>query len=73
MLYDLRGDPSERVNLAGSPYGDQTVGAYREALLKVLTDHRGSNEVEDAYLGTYRQGLETLVEPSSPARVAVGP
>jgi arylsulfatase A-like enzyme len=69
-LYDLSRDPSERVNLIGSPYGDQAVGAFRRMLLEVLTDNPGSIEVEEAYLRPYRQELKALIEKRSPRRVA---
>ena len=72
MLYDLRSDPSEQVNLMGSAYGDQTVGVFRRMLLEVLTDNPGSIEVEETYLETYRQGLKALIQESSAQRVAAG-
>jgi arylsulfatase A-like enzyme len=61
QLYDLRIDPSERVNLMASARGGHQVGAFRRMLLEVLTDNRGSVEVEKAYLETYRKWLEALV------------
>jgi len=72
MLYDLMRDPSERVNLTGSSYGDQAVGVCRKMLLEVLTDNPGSIEAEKAYLGPYRQGLKALIPESSTGRVAAG-
>ncbi len=66
-------DPSERVNLMGSPYGDQAVVvSFRRMLLEVLTENPGSIEVEEAYLEPYRQGLKALIQESSPQRVAAG-
>jgi arylsulfatase A-like enzyme len=71
-LYDLRNDPSERVNLMGASRGDQAVGVFRRMLLEVLTDNPGSIEVEKAYLESFRQDLKALIQESSPQRVAVG-
>jgi arylsulfatase A-like enzyme len=73
MLFDLKKDPLERVNLIGSSYGDQAVGVFRRMLLEVLTDNPGSIEVEKAYLEPYRQELDALVQERSPQRVAAGP
>ena len=70
MLYDLRSDPFERVNLMGSPYGDQAVGVFRKMLLEVLTENPGSIEVERAYLESFRQELKTLLDESPPRRIA---
>jgi hypothetical protein len=64
-LYDLSVELSERVNLMGSSYGDHAVGDFRRMLLEVLTDNPGSIEVEEAYLGLYRQELKALVKESS--------
>ncbi len=72
MLYDLRKDPLERTNLMGSPFGEHAVGVFRKTLLDVLTDDHGTTEVEESYLEPYRQALKTLVEESSPRRVAGG-
>jgi arylsulfatase A-like enzyme len=69
-LYDLRSDPFERLDLAGSPHGDQAVGVFRKMLLDLLTDNPGSIEVERAYLEPYRRGLKALVQERSPERVA---
>src|SRR5262249_56481863 len=67
QLYDLRGDPSERVNLMASFHGGQRVAAFRKRLLEVLTDNPGSAEVEKAYLEPYRKWLEELVQhPPAP-------
>ena len=73
MLYDLTKDPFERVNLMGSSYGDQMVRDFRRALLEVLTDNPGSTEVEEAYLDSYRRGLEALIQENSPQRGAIAP
>ena len=71
QLYDLRVDPFERVNLMASPVGERRVGAYRKMLLGVLADNPGSVEVEKAYLETYREWLETLVQgPPGPVSTA---
>jgi arylsulfatase A-like enzyme len=69
QLYDLRVDPSERVNLMASSRGGQRVGAFRRRLLEVLTDNPGSVEVERAYLEPYRKWLEALVQ-SPPESIA---
>ena len=58
QLYDLRVDPSERINLMASSIGDRRVGAFRRMLLEVLTDSPGSAEVEKAYLEPFRKWLE---------------
>ena len=65
QLYDLRVDPSERINLMASSIGDRRVGAFRRMLLEVLTDNPGSAEVEKAYLEPYRKWLEALVQDRS--------
>jgi len=72
-LYDLRKDRFERVDLIGSPRGNQAVGVFRKMLLELLTRNPGSIEVEKAYLEPYRRGLEALVHEQSPERVAAGP
>jgi hypothetical protein len=69
QLYDLRVDPSERVNLMASTRGALRVGAFRRMLLEVLTDNPGSVEVEKAYLEPYRKWLEALVQ-SPPEPIA---
>ena len=65
QLYDLRVDPSERINLMASSIGGHRVGAFRKMLLEVLTDNPGSAEVEKAYLEPYRKWLEDLVQDRS--------
>jgi arylsulfatase A-like enzyme len=72
-LYDLAGDPFERVNLMDSPDGPRAVGDFRRMLLEVLTENPGSAEVESAYLESYRRGLEALVAGGSTHRVAARP
>jgi hypothetical protein len=59
-LYFSR-DVGEQTNLAGSAEGQQEVAIYRRMLLDMLTDTPGSNEVENAYLKTFQQRLESLV------------
>ena len=71
-LYNLRNDRFERVNLVGSPQGNQVVGAFRKMLLELLTKNPGSIEVEKAYLEPYRRGLEALVQERPPEQVAAG-
>jgi arylsulfatase A-like enzyme len=73
MLFDLRKDPSEQINLMDSSDGRQSVGPFRRRLLELLTDNPGSTEVEAAYLASYRQGLKELVQQDAPRRVAGGP
>ncbi len=65
QLYDLTSDPFERFNLIGSARGDRMVASFRSRLLKVLTDNPGSIEVENAYLKSYRQWLQSLVQQHS--------
>ena len=62
QLYDLHGDPFERVNLIGSARGNEVVGVFRRLLLDFLTENPGSIEVESAYLTPYRQLLKALVD-----------
>jgi arylsulfatase A-like enzyme len=65
QLYDLKVDPTEQINLMASSIGGRRVGVFRRMLLEVLTDNRGSAEVEKAYLESYRKWLETLVQDRS--------
>ncbi len=67
MLYDLRNDPFERVNLMGSPSGDQAVGAFRKMLLEVLTENPGSIEVEKAYLAALQARAQSPRSREFPA------
>ena len=69
QLYDLRVDPSERVNLMASAQGGRRVVPFRKMLLEVLTANPGSVEVERAYLEPYRKWLEALVQ-SPPEPIA---
>ncbi len=59
LLFDLMRDPFETTNLMKSAEGDQMAHPFRKILLKLLTDNRGSIEIENAYLNVYRQGLKT--------------
>ncbi len=61
-LYDLRIDRFEQKNLAGSRDSEGRVHVFRKMLLEVLTENKGSAEVEQVYLERYRQQLESLVE-----------
>ena len=45
-----------------STTGADRVRPFRRMLLEVLTDNPGSVEVEKAYLETYREWLEALVQ-----------
>jgi arylsulfatase A-like enzyme len=69
QLYDLRADPSERVNLMASAQGGRRVVHFRKMLLEVLIANPGSVEVERAYLEPYRKWLDTLVQ-SPPEPIA---
>ncbi len=62
QLYDLKKDPFERTNLMKSTDGNQGVETFRRLLLEVLTDNRGSIEVENAYMKAFRKTLKSLVE-----------
>jgi arylsulfatase A-like enzyme len=73
MLFDLRRDPFERNNLMNSSDGGQLTRDFRKTLLEVLTDSPGSAEVEEAYLGSYRRGLQALDAENSPRRGAISP
>jgi arylsulfatase A-like enzyme len=64
LLYDLRRDPFDSVNLIDSVEGKQAAGVLRRMLFDVLTNNPGSIEVENAYLKSYRQWLKSLVEES---------
>jgi hypothetical protein len=68
-LYDLSDDPFEKVNLMESAERKHEVKVYRRMLLKLLTENPGSAEVEQAYLGSYRDALRALVG-EGPAREA---
>jgi arylsulfatase A-like enzyme len=69
-LYDLRSDPSERVDLMGSSHGNQALDVFRRMLLQVLNDNPASIEVESAYLEPYKQGLKALIQERSAQRFA---
>jgi arylsulfatase A-like enzyme len=72
QIYDLRADPFERVNLAGSSSSHDDVAACRKMLLEVLTLDQGAVEVEKAYLAAYRRTLQDVVEASSAQTTAAG-
>jgi hypothetical protein len=74
-LYDLIGDPFERVDLLESTGRRPDVAAFRRSLLEVLTQSHGSSEVERGYLQSYRRSLEALVQQgeSVAGRVASEP
>jgi arylsulfatase A-like enzyme len=61
-LFDLRTDRFEQSDLMKSADRKQEVRAFRKMLLEVLTENIGSVEVEQAYLGRYREHLRALVE-----------
>jgi arylsulfatase A-like enzyme len=67
QLYNLSKDPVERVNLIGTPYGNQWAGVFRKHLLEVLTENPGSVEVERAYLSHFRERLRDLVQGATSA------
>jgi arylsulfatase A-like enzyme len=72
-LYDLNIDPFELDNLMDKTQGKEGVEPFRRMLLKVLTDNPGSTEVENAYLGEFRQRLKLVVEqsPAPQTRISV--
>jgi arylsulfatase A-like enzyme len=72
-LFDLKGDPLERVNLMDSAAGTRVVGDFRRMLLDVLTKNPGSIEAEAAYLQSFRQRLEALISESPSRSVAIRP
>jgi arylsulfatase A-like enzyme len=61
-LFDLRADRFEQTDLVKSGDRKQEVRVFRKMLLEVLTENSGSVEVEQAYLGKYRERLRALVE-----------
>jgi arylsulfatase A-like enzyme len=61
-LFDLRTDRFEQVDLVSSADHKHEARAFREMLLDVLTQNQGSAAVERAYLGQFRQSLQSLVE-----------
>ena len=71
QLYDLKRDPSELVNLAGTVEGRQGVDSFRRTLLGVLTDEPGSAQVENAYLKPFRQWLNSLVRATAPTSAPI--
>ena len=73
QLFDLNRDPSESVNLIDSDVGKQVAGMFRKTLLDELDASPGSTEVENAYLGAFRQRLKSMVEqsPAPPTRISV--
>ena len=71
LLFDLMRDPFETTNLMKSAQGDQMAHPFRIMLLKLLTDNRGSIEIENAYLNVYRQWLKTIVDGSLAKRLAL--
>jgi arylsulfatase A-like enzyme len=73
MLFNLRKDPFERINLMDSSDGGQVTREFRKTLLEVLADNTGSTEVEEAYLGSYRRGLQALNPENSVGRGAITP
>jgi hypothetical protein len=72
-LYDLKNDPFERADLAGSPDGLRTVADLRKMLLGILSEDRGTTEVEAAYLESFRRGLQDHVREAASPRIAAGP
>ncbi|MGP0069253.1 MAG: sulfatase [Isosphaeraceae bacterium] len=65
LLYDLRRDPFDSVNLIESVEGRQAAVGLRRMLLDALTANPGSVEAEDAYLRAFRGRLKSLVEEGS--------
>ncbi len=75
LLFDLRNDPLELRNIAGSAENGLLLQSLRASLLKILTESPGSVAVEAAYLRDFRRELEARIA-ESPAlnshRVAAG-
>jgi arylsulfatase A-like enzyme len=69
-LFDLRIDPFELIDLVSMPDRQRDVRAFRKMLLEALSENRGSDEVERAYLRQYRQSLKSLVESDLSDRLA---
>jgi hypothetical protein len=65
QLYDLRRDTSELHNVVGPGELNPVLNVFRRTLLDVLTDDRGSAEVENLYLARYRRMLQSEVTPSN--------
>jgi arylsulfatase A-like enzyme len=61
-LYDLKRDPLERENLAGTAAGKGALGPFRKMLLDELNASPGAIEVENTYMKAYRQWLKSVVE-----------
>ena len=62
QIYDLSRDTGEQTNLVGSAKGEKMLVLLRRLLLEVLTGDPGSIEVENSYLKSFRQLLESLVQ-----------
>lgn len=72
-LFDLRNDPMELHDIAGSAENGPLLQSLRAALLKILTESPGSVAVETAYLRDFRRTLEAQLAESpgsNPNRVA---
>jgi hypothetical protein len=66
-LYDLRADPKERSNLVLAPAGQQAVGRFREALLRILTQDPPRSWGAEAAVAAYRKILEAQIRARSVA------
>jgi hypothetical protein len=73
QLYDLRGDPSELINVVDSPDITGILFEFRRTLLDILTQERGSTEVENAYLSRYRRSLEADLRINSSRLFSLSP
>ncbi len=66
QIYDLSRDMGELNNMAGSAQGEKELVALRKTLLEVLADSPGSIDVENTYLKSFRQQLQSLVQANPP-------
>ena len=72
-LFDLRNDPMELRNIAGSAEIGPLLQSLRASLLTILTESPGSVAVEAAYLRDFRRALKAQLAESpdsNPNRVA---
>jgi arylsulfatase A-like enzyme len=70
IIFNLWTDPRGLINLAGTPEGDALLGPLRASLLEVLSESRGTDKVEAAYLADYRRELANLVRDQELSRIA---
>ena len=65
QLYDLSRDPFEKVELVRLQGGGRLLAGFRRRLLDALTSSPASMEAEQAYLGSSRQSLRSVIERDS--------